>query len=72
MERPSVIWKDIQDILLMEKSKEQNNIVFCHLDKHIYAQTEEKNICIIIYMYIHKKLIKLLWGGKLDIWETRT
>lgn len=55
MKKPSVvIWKYIQDILLMEKSKKQNNIVCYHLGKrgilYIHTQTQKRK-----YMYTKKK-----------------
>ena len=62
-----VIWKYIQDILLMGKSKEQKNIVCYHLGKRVtlYIQVQtpkrkyvniKKYISILyIEMYIHTK-----------------
>lgn len=60
-----MIWKYIQDILLMEKSKEQKNIVCYHLGKRgtLYIQIQtpkrkyvniKKYISILhIYRYIY-------------------
>ena len=62
-----VIWKYIQDILLMGKSKEQKNIVCYHLGERVtlYIQVQtpkrkyvniKKYISILyIEMYIHTK-----------------